>query len=55
YSVGQAQVSDLHAGFIINKGGATARDVVALIEHIQRVVRERYGVELEPEIRRIGE
>ena len=55
YSVGQAQVSDLHAGFIINKGGATAQDVIALMEHIQRVVREKYGVELEPEIRRIGE
>ncbi len=55
YSVGQAQVSDLHAGFIINKGGATAQDVITLIEHIQQVVQEKYGVELEPEIRRIGE
>ncbi len=55
YSIGQAQVSELHAGFIINKGGATAQDVLDLIEHIQQVVRTKYGVELEPEIRRIGE
>jgi len=53
-SVGDAQVSEKHAGFIVNKGHATCRDVEALIEQIQKTVRERFGVELEPELRRIG-
>ena len=49
-SIGGAQVSEKHAGFIINTGGATAGDVVDLIEHIQAAVSERYGVNLEPEV-----
>ena len=53
YKVGGAQVSEKHAGFIINKGGATFRDVCSLVEHIQKTVRENKGVELECEIRRI--
>lgn len=53
YTVGGAQVSEKHAGFIINKGGATCSDVCSLVEHIQDVVRENKGVELECEIRRI--
>lgn len=52
-SVGGAQVSEKHAGFIVNTGGATAADVLKLIELVQRTVRERTGVELEPEIKRI--
>ena len=55
YRIGGAEVSELHAGFIINRGGATAKDVLALIEHIRKTVKEQYGVELEPEIRLIGE
>ena len=51
YSVGGAQVSEKHAGFIINKGGATAQDVKELIDHIQKVIQEREGVLIEPEIR----
>lgn len=54
YTVGGAQVSEKHAGFIINVGGATARDVLDLVKHIQGVIRENYGVELECEIRRAG-
>lgn len=50
YSVGGAQVSEKHAGFIINKGGATAADVALLIEHIKDRVRTGYGVELECEV-----
>lgn len=50
YSVGSAQVSEKHAGFIINRGGATAADVLELIDHIKAKVRERYGVELECEV-----
>ena len=51
YSIGGAQVSEKHAGFIINKGGATAEDVVKLIEHIKQVIKEREGVDIETEIR----
>ena len=53
-AVGGAQVSQLHAGFIINRGGATCRDVLALMELVQRQVWEHSGVKLEPEIRVIG-
>ncbi len=55
YSVGGAQVSEKHAGFVINRGGATARDVLALTEHIKNVIKERHGIEIEREIRFIGE
>jgi UDP-N-acetylmuramate dehydrogenase len=48
-------VSEKHAGFIVNTGGATAADVLALIELVQRTVRERMGVELEPEVRVMGD
>ena len=50
-SVGDAQVSELHAGFIINKGNATASDILALCEHVKKVVYEKSGVTLEPEVR----
>lgn len=53
-TVGGAAVSEKHAGFVINKGGATAEDVVALTDEIKRVVMERTGVELELEVRKIG-
>ena len=55
YSVGGAQVSEKHAGFIINKGNATAQDVIRLVKDIQRIIREKVGIELEPEIRFVGE
>ena len=54
-SVGGAQVSQLHAGFIVNTGGATARDVLDLIALIRRRVLERDGVTLETEVRVVGE
>ena len=54
YSIGGAQVSEKHCGFIINKGGATAKDVSDLIKHIQTTVFERFGVELQTEIRKVG-
>ena len=50
-SIGGAQVSEKHAGFIINTGGATASDVLALIELIQKTVLKETGVLLEPEIK----
>lgn len=49
-SVGGAQVSEKHSGFVINRGGATFEDVMALVEHIKKVVREQKGVELECEM-----
>lgn len=55
YRIGGAEVSEKHAGFIVNRGGATASDVCALIEHIRSRVLSEFGVELECEIRLIGE
>ena len=50
-TVGGAQVSEKHAGFVINVGGATCADVLALMAEVQRRVKERSGVTLEPEVR----
>lgn len=50
YRIGGAEVSRKHAGFIVNRGGATSADVLALVEHIRTVVKANYGVELECEI-----
>lgn len=55
YGIGGAQISDKHSGFIINRGGATCSDVLALIKHIQTTVDEKFGVLLEPELRIIGD
>lgn len=52
--IGGAQISPLHANFIANLGGATATDVLALIEHARRTVREQTGIRLVPEVRIIG-
>jgi UDP-N-acetylmuramate dehydrogenase len=51
FSIGGAEVSQKHAGFIVNKGGATCSDVLRLIDHIVKTVSRVFGVELEPEIR----
>ena len=50
-AVGGAEVSQLHANFIVNKGNATAREVLALTELVQNTVREKMGIELEREVR----
>jgi UDP-N-acetylmuramate dehydrogenase len=55
FRIGDAQVSPLHAGFIINLGNATARDVIRLIEAIQEAVLTQFGILLEPEVRIVGE
>ena len=55
YSVGGAQVAEKHCGFVINKGGATASDVVELIRDVQHDVDDKFGVTLEPEVRMLGE
>ncbi len=54
FSIGDAQVSEKHCGFVINKGNATADDVTALIKHIQDTVFAKDGVMLEPEIKKLG-
>lgn len=55
YSIGGAEVSSLHAGFVVNKGNATSKDIVKLIKYIQEKVSTEFGVMLEPEVRIIGE
>jgi UDP-N-acetylmuramate dehydrogenase len=55
YRIGDAEISTLHANFIINRGEATARDVLALIEHVIRTVKEKFGITLVPEVQVIGE
>ncbi len=55
YRVGGAAVSEKHAGFVVNMGGATARDVRTLLEDVQKKVLDSHGVLLEPEIRFLGE
>ena len=53
--VGGAMVSEKHAGFVVNAGGATAEDVLKLIDEVRRRVNEAHGVNLTPEVRIIGE
>ncbi len=50
YAVGDAEVSTLHAGFVINKGNATAKDVMTVIEHVKKTVLEKTGKQIELEI-----
>lgn len=54
YTVGGAQVSEKHAGFVINKNNATATDVITLIKDVQKIVFEKHGVMLETEVKIIG-
>ncbi|NIK28981.1 UDP-N-acetylmuramate dehydrogenase [Thalassobacillus devorans] len=54
-TIGGAEVSTKHAGFIVNKDNATTTDYIALIEHVQNTVKEKFGVDLEREVRIIGE
>ncbi len=53
--VGGAQVSEQHANFIINRGDASAADILRLIEKVRNLVKEKYGVGLKPEVRIVGE
>lgn len=55
YTIGGAQVSTKHCGFVVNTGGATAKNIVDLIAHIQKTVEEKYGVLLETEVKMLGE
>lgn len=55
FSIGGAEVSKKHCGFVINTGNATASDILALIHHIQREVQQQFGVTLEMEVKCVGE
>ena len=55
YGVGDAQVSEKHAGFLINNGHASCEDMMRLIHHVQEKVKERYGVDLHTEVQIVGE
>jgi UDP-N-acetylmuramate dehydrogenase len=55
FAVGGAQVSEKHCGFVVNRGGATADDVMTLIRHVRKTVLDTFGVELVPEVRFLGE
>ncbi len=55
FSVGDAQVSEKHAGFVVNKGRATAKDVCELTDKIKEEVLKKSGVKLELEVVKIGE
>ena len=55
FCIGGAMVSEKHSGFIINKGNATAKDVLLLMDYIKNEVFEKFSVCLEPEIKIIGE
>ncbi|WP_406944650.1 UDP-N-acetylmuramate dehydrogenase [Halobacillus sp. SY10] len=54
-NIGGAEVSKKHAGFIINKDNATTSDYISLIEHVQKTVKDKFGVDLEREVRIIGD
>lgn len=55
YNIGDAEVSTKHAGFVINKGKATASDVLKLVEHIKKEVKSKFNVDIELEILVLGE
>ena len=55
FQIGGAQVSEKHSGFVINTGNATAADVTELMKQVNEKVKDKFGVSLEPEVRRIGE
>ncbi|MRR13104.1 UDP-N-acetylenolpyruvoylglucosamine reductase, partial [bacterium] len=52
--LGNARISDVHANFIVNEGGASAQDVLRLMQKIQMTVKDTYGIELKPEVRLRG-
>ncbi len=55
FSVGGAQVSEKHCGFVINKGNATAKDVAELMREVSDRVEKKFGVPLEPEVKKLGD
>ena len=54
YTIGGAQVSEKHAGFIVNKGNATSQDIIDLIDYVKKVIYEKYNKKIDTEVRIIG-
>lgn len=54
YTVGGAQVAEKHCGFVVNRGGATAADVLQLMKDVSEKVKEQFGVSLDPEVKMLG-
>jgi UDP-N-acetylmuramate dehydrogenase len=54
FSIGDAQISELHSNFFVNKGHSTATDYYALIKHVQKLVKEKYDFDLVPEVKFLG-
>jgi UDP-N-acetylmuramate dehydrogenase len=55
FGIGNAQVSELHCGFVVNNGGASAREIYDLIRHVQQTVYNQFGIKLETEVKIVGE
>lgn len=55
YTIGGAQISEKHANFIVNRGNATAQNVLDLIKYVQQSIKEKYGIELKTEVELVGE
>jgi UDP-N-acetylmuramate dehydrogenase len=55
YRIGDAQVSEKHCGFVVNRGNATAKEVLQLLSDVRDKVYEQFQVELEPEVKIIGD
>lgn len=55
YRIGDAQISEKHCGFVINRGKATAAEIIRLMDEVSARVEEKFGVRLEPEVKKIGE
>jgi len=55
FTIGGAQISERHANFIVNDGGASSADIMALIKHVQRAVKKEFDIQLEPEVCMVGE
>ena len=55
YNIGDAYISEKHAGFIVNKGNATAKDICSLIEYVKNTIYEKFGIKLDLEIKILGE
>ena len=55
YKIGGAEVSTKHAGFVVNAGEATSKDILDLIEYIKKEVNKKFNVSIEPEIQIVGE
>lgn len=55
FNVGDAEISTKHAGFVVNKGKATANDVLELVKHVQKQVKEKFNIDIELEILVLGD